>query len=355
MERKLVRGLPGFPGQRGPSGQGGGNFSFPTYILYVATDYDGEPNPNYQFTTIQNAINKATTLSPSETQPVTIYIAPGLYVEDITLSPFVSLVGAGLNSTFINGSATYIDETATGNSPISIYSLSFLNSATTLTLTRNSDGNTIMILEDVLIFSHIITTGNLHLNATNIYARDITLSGSSSFFFRNCIITEGNMIINRDGIFHACAINSILITINNSNITMNNSSINSQIILEGSYLSIYNSHIDTTATVDATSSLIIHQCWGNRNITGEGVVGVDRLDTTVEFTGVDTVEFNFLDIFGFLLFHPPYTVTMTPLNNSSAIGTIVLLQSQSFTLSSNLPGTIESPVRYSVGIIAQSG
>lgn len=379
MNYKLVKGLPGFPGQR--CSGGGGNFAFPNYVLYVATSYDGEPDPDYQFTTIQSAINKAVTLSLSELQSVTIYIAPGTYVENITLAPHISLVGSGMYSTLIYGSVTYVDETTTGSVIISIYSLTFVNPDTTLTLLRDGDDSddiTVVFLEDSIVISHIVSSGDIFLQATNSIVRNLTLS--SDFIFQNCIVTDhSDIILNHSGVFSFCSVTISSITVNDSSITIYSSSVKSyggppsQIVLEDSQVGIYNSHIGSDFTlensrmtiynsnnntgidiaVDETSTLDMRQFAGNKNITGNGTVTVDRLDTTVDFTGIDELVFTFNDEFGFQYFGTSYSVTMTPINNSGAIGTIVLLQSDSFTLASNLPGTVEAPVRYLVSIIAQ--
>lgn len=78
----LPRGLPGFSGPPGPQGpQGppgpGGDGNFPAFFLEVATEFIANdvpvaPVPGHQFTSVQDAIEYATTLPLADLQTVVI-------------------------------------------------------------------------------------------------------------------------------------------------------------------------------------------------------------------------------------------------------------------------------------------
>jgi hypothetical protein len=63
------------------------------------------------FTTITDALNSITT--NSATNPFTIYIAPGVYSETVTMKPYVDIEGAGETSTKITYTGSPNEDTAT--------------------------------------------------------------------------------------------------------------------------------------------------------------------------------------------------------------------------------------------------
>lgn len=80
-----------------PSPGGGGAGVLANRELQVATGYSpGTPLENYQFTSIQTAIDYAfNNLTPTVQNPVVVKIYPGLYVENISMRDNVHLVGSG--------------------------------------------------------------------------------------------------------------------------------------------------------------------------------------------------------------------------------------------------------------------
>lgn len=74
---------------------------------------------NAGYTTIQAAINAAAALTPSAANPQTVWIWPGTYTENLTISPFVNLSSAAATGVIINGNASYTSasdgETFTAN------------------------------------------------------------------------------------------------------------------------------------------------------------------------------------------------------------------------------------------------
>lgn len=120
--------LPPFPSPSGGAGV------LANRELQVATGYSpGTPLENYQFTSIQTAINYAVdNLNPSVQNPVVVKIYPGLYVENINMQDNVHLVGSGdPYSLFLtNVGYTAMSESATTG----IYNLRILN----LTVGMNS-------------------------------------------------------------------------------------------------------------------------------------------------------------------------------------------------------------------------
>lgn len=91
-----------------PSTGGGGsttNAVLPSYELQVAKDYSpGTPLSNYQFTTIQSAVDYADANLPNG---VVIKIYPGVYTENVVLPSGVWLVGSGSYGTSIVQSVAY--------------------------------------------------------------------------------------------------------------------------------------------------------------------------------------------------------------------------------------------------------
>jgi len=92
----------------------------------------GATNSNY--TTIQSAITAASSIATSST-PVTVYIKPGIYTENVTLAPWVNLIGttsmsnaydrvlSGVTSQVLI--AGHVSLNFPGNESISVYGITF--------------------------------------------------------------------------------------------------------------------------------------------------------------------------------------------------------------------------------------
>lgn len=103
----VIQGLPGFPGLPGSGGDGDGS-PLQNRILQVAQGYSpGDLVENYQFLTIQSAIDYAASQNPTLINQFVIYIAPGFYNEILTVSNNISLAGSGYNTVIITGVITY--------------------------------------------------------------------------------------------------------------------------------------------------------------------------------------------------------------------------------------------------------
>lgn len=132
----LLRGLPGFPAVSAGGG-GGGDGVLANRQLQVAQSYSpGTPLTNYQFTSLQTAINYANSLSPTASTPISILIYPGTYNGVFTLYDNIHLTGFGDGSlVFLNGTLTY--NNVAPNSITGIADLTVIG-ATTLTLNTPS-------------------------------------------------------------------------------------------------------------------------------------------------------------------------------------------------------------------------
>lgn len=114
------------------------------------------------YTTITEAMNS---INPSSTSRYLVWVAPGLYEEQVTIKPYVHLKGAGL-------STTQIRSTANGNH----------NTASAATLTLPADSqlsdlaveNTATVQDGVAIY---VSAGNSHTRINNVQASATAVGG----------------------------------------------------------------------------------------------------------------------------------------------------------------------------------
>ena len=99
------------------------------------------------FTSIQAAINSV--ISPSVSNPYLIVVAPGLYTESITLTPYVDVQGSGVNLTTITHDGS--TPTVTGADHSELRSLTVINTGGGASATGIMNINTSPTLRDVVV------------------------------------------------------------------------------------------------------------------------------------------------------------------------------------------------------------
>lgn len=149
----IVQGLPGFPGLPG-SGSGGGGGALQNRILQVATGYSSDPLENYQFLTIQSAIDYATSQSPTFLNTFTIYIASGTYEEDITLSSNINIEGVNPTAVYISGNININLSGPTFTTIENIINLSFNSQVSTNLIMSGSTIALIIRNSSLIVFSY---------------------------------------------------------------------------------------------------------------------------------------------------------------------------------------------------------
>jgi hypothetical protein len=82
-------------------------------------------SPTSQYTTIQSAIDAAYATTPTKDNPIFIWILYGTYAENLTLYPFVNLLGSSVFSVKVVGNATYTTDTPSINYYLSIENIIF--------------------------------------------------------------------------------------------------------------------------------------------------------------------------------------------------------------------------------------
>ena len=121
----------------------------PNLPINAAGQFMVSPNPEFtQFTSVQAAISAAGT--PSSSNPVTVWIWPGIYTENITLVPYVNLAGATDPSTgtgvVISGNAIYPNP-STGN--LSLTNIGFSSPNTSAAISFQSTAASTVHLQSV--------------------------------------------------------------------------------------------------------------------------------------------------------------------------------------------------------------
>ena len=158
--------------------------------------------------TIGNAISAAAATTPSNSNPVTIWIRDGIYTEDVALTPFVNLAAAAANSQLTNTSGVVIKGTMTftavnNNDNVSLTNLILgSNGGDVLTNTGtvygavNLTNCTILTTGSYSNANGITgTNGNcyyyLYNCTTGIGGNFSAISSASQFYFYDCNINGG--------------------------------------------------------------------------------------------------------------------------------------------------------------------
>ena len=112
----------------------------PERTLFVAQSWPVGSDPAVFFTAIDAALTQAAALTPTQANPVAILVYPGTYPQNLTLVPFVSIMGAGgaFPDVLITGTITW---KPTGSAFESTF-LYFLNLQNAAGITVNTTGKT---------------------------------------------------------------------------------------------------------------------------------------------------------------------------------------------------------------------
>lgn len=318
----LSRGLPGFSGPPGPAGPPGppgpgGNGSFPAFFFEVAVNFDTSDdldrndraiiNPGKQFTSIQSAIEHAKTLSLSPSQTALIWIAPGVYNEDITLYENICLLGSGLVSTAIVGNFTFEGTTEC------VISLSSLNINTSGSISFSSSEIATVFIDRVLIATNIFNVRDV----LGFYINDSLISPTSFIWNTPVYLTS---IINNseigvyDTVFEIGTDTFGSLRLNNSRlrgtqVNIGSSSGDSELFLNNCY-PVEN----TVFTVNDNSTALFY---GTRisqtSVTGDGIAGFDIMQAILTIDNVGSDYF----------FNDPYDPDGAP---GSGFGTVTRIR-----------------------------
>lgn len=209
-----------------PPFSGGGstaNAVLPFYELQVAQGYSpGTPLANYQFTSIQSAVDYADANLPTG---VVIKIYPGVYAENVTIPSGIWLVGSGTYTSSVVQSVTYTSTEA--NVPTGLANL-FISS--TLDVELNHNGTFVMdnvvcagqsnfttiTLSAKVIIDNVIFTGPVafHSTATSLSANAI-VECNSCWFEANINVGTEAEAMSTVNIFHSTLTKEMLVTVGN--------------------------------------------------------------------------------------------------------------------------------------------
>lgn len=327
-KKQLTAGLPGFqgppgpPGPQGPPGPSDPNaIGLPVLSLQVELEYDGDPAPGHQFTSIQDAIDYATSL-PFVYQYIAIHIGPGIFNENITVAEHIILSGTG---TSIQGSVI-------GTNLLSA-KLKGLNILGALLFTN---GVASLYLDDINLVGNIQLTGFQTIDARNCIFSSSTglypnliqpLSGGSAKFF-NCDFIdhnpEGFQFI-RTSTLQTCFIDS--------NLNIGNSS-------TATTVRSYSCTFDPVRTVSITSNgygSFRNSNISNSKVTGAGTSEFDTVSKSLLVPDSPT-PFTFATDFGITTnLSGTYLVIMAP--TSTSLGYFVSISPTDVTLVSDVIST----------------
>lgn len=354
-KRCLPGGLPGFPGLSGPPGPpgppgpGSDDFAFPDFILYVAESFGSlnpdtlnksrsVANPDYQFTTLQAALSKANTLSPTEERQVLIYVAPGVYTTNVvTVRDFVNITGSGQDLTIINAEFSYLPTNEGGRTRIS-----------NLSITGAVD---IGGLESIVNFDHVTIYGSLGVQtAVTFEMRDsliqdgpVALDGSEGISYPRTFISTNFGTSNMGGIpitigqLNPCAVFFEACTCHFTEFTITGATTR----LEARFTSFFGDSvvIGEDSTGDFLTSGIAPALISDE--TTGGIVYLDQVTALLTVPAEETgTEFTFVSDFGIatVFANGNYSVTMTPVGTGApaAIGMVGTRTSTGVTLYSSV-------------------
>lgn len=323
-KKRSAIGLPGFQGPPGPPGPQGppgpsdpNSIGLPVLSLQVELEYDGEPAPGHQFTSIQDAIDYATSL-PFVFQYIAIHIGPGIFSENITVAEHIILSGTG---TSIQGSVTGTNLTSARLKGLNITgSLLFTNGVASL------------YLDDINLIGNVQLTGFqtidarncIFSSATGVYPNIIQplFNGTAKFF--NCDFIDhspGGFQFIWTSILQTCFIDSDLNIGNNSTF---------------SSVRAYNCTFDPARTVSITSNgygTFRNSNISNSKVTGAGTSEFDTVSKSLLVPDSPT-PFTFATDFGITTnLSGTYNVIMTP--TSTALGHYTSITATDVTLVSD--------------------
>lgn len=159
----------------------------PDRVLFVAKAWPTGVDPNVYFTTVAAALTRAAVLVPTAASPVVIRVAPGTYTENVTMLPFVPLVGDTQGQAIIAGNATI---TPTGSGVEGFFLMNIrVNTGTVTITTTGKTGGTFTFNATNCNINAASVTGRSASGATQdlIYFGLCNLS-SGSFTFSNCLV-----------------------------------------------------------------------------------------------------------------------------------------------------------------------
>lgn len=141
------------------------------------------------FTSINAAITHALTLSPTKANPVTIFIYPGTYTEQIVLNNYhgINFIGCGIDKTIIQYNGSYPNCVVHVQGDYNFYNLTIkeLNSATYAVHIDPSDS----VVEGCVRFEHCRVIGGTSAfgygsgNNTELYIKDCIMSANQHIIY----------------------------------------------------------------------------------------------------------------------------------------------------------------------------
>ncbi len=162
-------------------------------------------NGTTPYSTIQSAINAAHAAGPSISQTFTVYIKAGTYTENLTLYPYVNLIGPDgawddvqTCPVIINGNVTLASSVTNP--------LNFISNVTIISTTSFAINATVDITAWLLTFNNC----TLSTTAASLLSFVLTDSSSSLIKFNNCQLTNsaGNFFT-YSGVTSDCAFNYV--------------------------------------------------------------------------------------------------------------------------------------------------
>lgn len=189
-----------------PSGGGTGILAvLPNRELQVATGYSpGTPLTNYQFTSVQDAIDYAVTnLTPSVANPVVIKIYPGTYTETITLASNIHLVCSGDPYSSILQNVVFTSQTAgsvSGFANVRFGTFQLTMSSDSVVTFLNCVFSSTPTFSSSSIDSQIGVNGAVFTNGVNFVNMQNPVARTATVEISNAIFENGNVNIGTSGI-----------------------------------------------------------------------------------------------------------------------------------------------------------